>query len=260
MCGALRPADSGKKAVLMGWVNRRRDLGNLIFIDIRDRSGVTQVVFNKERDPAVHQKAEALRNEYVIAVIGTAKQRVPDTVNKNIATGEVELIAEELRILNESKQPPFLPSETVLPNEEMRLKYRYIDLRRDAMQYNIELRHKVALAIRDYLSAQGFFEIETPFMTRSTPEGARDYLVPSRVQPGSFYALAAVAANVQADPDDLGIRQVFPDCALLPRRRLARRPPAGVYPDRSGDVLSAARARVGSGRRFPDGCVQGCGA
>ena len=147
------------------------------------------MVFNKERDPAIHQKAEALRNEYVIAVMGTAKQRVPDTVNKNIATGEVELIAEELRILNESKQPPFLPSETVLPNEEMRLKYRYIDLRRDAMQYNIELRHKVALAIRDYLSAQGFFEIETPFMTRSTPEGARDYLVPSRVQPGSFYAL-----------------------------------------------------------------------
>src|SRR5450755_3626480 len=189
MCGALRPSDSGKKAVLMGWVNRRRDLGNLIFIDIRDRSGVTQVVFNKERDPAIHQKAEALRNEYVVAVIGTAKQRVPDTVNKNIATGEVELIAEELRILNESKQPPFLPSETDLPNEEMRLKYRYIDLRRDAMQYNIELRHKVALAIRNYLSAQGFFEIETPFMTRSTPEGARDYLVPSRVQPGSFYAL-----------------------------------------------------------------------
>jgi aspartyl-tRNA synthetase len=189
MCGALRPADSGKKAVLMGWVNRRRDLGNLIFIDVRDRSGVTQVVFNKERDPAIHQKAEALRNEYVIAVVGTAKQRVPDTVNKNIATGEVELIAEELRILNESKQPPFLPSEMALPNEEMRLKYRYIDLRRDAMQYNIELRHKVALAIRDYLSAQGFFEIETPFMTRSTPEGARDYLVPSRVQPGSFYAL-----------------------------------------------------------------------
>src|SRR6202140_4697324 len=189
MCGALRLADSGKKAVLMGWVNRRRDLGNLIFIDIRDRSGITQVVFNKERDPAVHQKAEALRNEYVIAVSGMAKQRVPDTVNKNIATGEVELIAEELRILNESKQPPFLPSETALPNEEMRLKYRYIDLRRDAMQYNIELRHKVALAIRDYLSAEGFFEIETPFMTRSTPEGARDYLVPSRVQPGSFYAL-----------------------------------------------------------------------
>ncbi len=189
MCGALRAADSGKKAVLMGWVNRRRDLGNLIFVDVRDRTGVTQVVFNKERDPATHGKASTLRNEYVIAVIGKAKQRVPDTINRNIPTGEVELIAEELRILNESKQPPFLPGETVLPNEEMRLKYRYIDLRRDAMQQNIELRHRVSIAIRDYLSAEGFFEIETPFMTRSTPEGARDYLVPSRVQPGSFYAL-----------------------------------------------------------------------
>src|SRR2546422_11478372 len=189
MCGAPRVSDAGKKAVLMGWVNRRRDLGNLVFIDVRDRTGVTQVVFNKERNPALHEKAGELRNEYVIAVIGKLRQRVPDTVNKNIPTGEVELIAEELRILNESKQPPFLPSETVLPNEEMRLKYRYLDLRRDAMQQNIELRHKVALAIRDYLSAQGFFEIETPFMTGSTPEGARDYLAPSRVQPGMFYAL-----------------------------------------------------------------------
>src|SRR5437016_13513653 len=173
----------------MGWVNRRRDLGSLIFIDLRDRTGVTQVVFDRERNPALHDKAEALRNEYVVAAIGTVKKRDPNTVNKNIPTGEVELVAEELRILNESKQPPFLPGETALPNEEMRLKYRYIDLRRDAMQYNIELRHKVALAIRDSLSAQGFFEIETPFMTRSTPEGARAYLVPSRVQPGSFYAL-----------------------------------------------------------------------
>jgi aspartyl-tRNA synthetase len=188
-CGALRASDSGQRAVLMGWVNRRRDLGNLIFVDVRDRTGITQVVFNKERDPAVHEKASLLRNEYVVAVIGKVKQRTADTFNKNIPTGEIELIAEELRILNESKQPPFLPGDTVLPNEEMRLKYRYIDLRRDAMQQNIELRHKVAIAIRSYLSGQGFFEIETPFMTRSTPEGARDYLVPSRVQPGSFYAL-----------------------------------------------------------------------
>jgi len=189
MCGAPRLSDAGKKAVLMGWVNRRRDLGNLVFIDVRDRTGVTQVVFNKERNPALHEKARELRNEYVIAVIGKLRQRVPDTVNKNIPTGEVELIAEELRILNEAKQPPFLPGDTVLPNEEMRLRYRYIDLRRDAMQQNIELRHKVSLAIRNYLASQGFFEIETPFMTRSTPEGARDYLVPSRVQPGYFYAL-----------------------------------------------------------------------
>src|SRR5437868_842622 len=189
MCGALRASDAEKKAVLMGWVNRRRDLGNLIFIDVRDRTGITQVVFHKENNPALHQKAGELRNEYVIAAIGAVKLREPNTINKNIGTGEIELIAEELRILNEAKQPQFLPGDSVLPNEELRLKYRYIDLRRDAMQFNIELRHKVAIAIRDYLSSQGFFEIETPFMTRSTPEGARDYLVPSRVQPGSFYAL-----------------------------------------------------------------------
>ena len=189
MCGALRASDAGKKAVLMGWVNRRRDLGNLIFVDVRDRTGVTQVVCNKENNPALHEKASQLRNEYVIAVIGTVKLRDSNTINKNIPTGEVELVADELRILNESKQPQFLPGDTVLANEELRLKYRYIDLRRDAMQHNIELRHRVAIAIRDYLSGQGFFEIETPFMTRSTPEGARDYLVPSRVQPGSFYAL-----------------------------------------------------------------------
>jgi len=189
MCGALRASDAGTKAVLMGWVNRRRDLGNLLFIDVRDRTGITQIVFDKENNPALHQKAGELRNEYVIAAIGTVKKRDANTVNRNIPTGEVELVAEELRVLNESKQPPFLPGDTVLPNEEMRLTYRYLDLRRDAMQRNIELRHRVALAIRDNLSARGFFEIETPFMTRSTPEGARDYLVPSRVQPGCFYAL-----------------------------------------------------------------------
>jgi aspartyl-tRNA synthetase len=189
MCGALRASDSGNKAVLMGWVNRRRDHGNLLFVDLRDRTGVTQVVINAERNAVLHEKSAALRNEYVIAVVGTVKLRDANTINPNMPTGEIELVAEELRILNESKLPPFLPSDTALTNEETRLKYRYIDLRRDVMQFNIELRHKVAKAIRDYLSAQGFFEIETPFMTRSTPEGARDYLVPSRVQPGTFYAL-----------------------------------------------------------------------
>src|SRR5437870_2427349 len=189
MCGALRPPDAGQKAVLMGWVNRRRDLGSIIFIDLRDRTGMTKVIFNRERNPAVHDKAQELRNEYVIAVVGTVKRRDAETINKNIATGEVELVGDELRLLNVAKQPPFLPGDTVLPNEEVRMKYRYIDLRRDVMQFNIETRHKVAKAIRDYLSGQGFFEIETPFMTRSTPEGARDYLVPSRVQPGAFYAL-----------------------------------------------------------------------
>src|SRR6202007_2636695 len=181
MCGVLRLSDAGKKVVLMGWVNRRRDLGSIIFVDLRDRTGVTQVVFNRELNAAVHDKAEELRNEFVIAAIGT--------VTPNIPTGGIELVTEELRILNFAKHPPFLPSDTDLANEEMRLKYRYIDLRRDAMQFTIELHPRVALAIRDYLAGQGFFEIETPFMTRSTPEGARDYLVPSRVQPGKFYAL-----------------------------------------------------------------------
>ena len=189
MCGTLRASDAGHKAVLMGWVNKRRDHGSLLFIDLRDRTGIAQVVVNAERNAAIHEKAETLRNEFVVAAIGTVKLRDANTINPNMPTGEVELVVDDLRILNESKLPPFLPSDTALTNEETRLKYRYIDLRRDAMQFNIETRHKVAKAIRDYLSAQGFFEIETPFMTRSTPEGARDYLVPSRVQTGTFYAL-----------------------------------------------------------------------
>ena len=188
-CGELRAADAGQKVVLMGWVNKRRDHGALIFIDLRDRTGVSQIVIDKESNPAAHTKAESLRLEYVIAVVGRVRKRDAGAINPKLPTGEIEVVVDELRILNEAKTPPFLPGEAVLPNEEMRLKYRYIDLRRDQMQANIELRHKVALAIRQNLSGQGFFEIETPFMTRSTPEGARDYLVPSRVYPGSFYAL-----------------------------------------------------------------------
>src|ERR1700724_1517326 len=189
MCGELRYEHTGAQVILLGWVNRRRDLGNVIFIDVRDRSGMTQLVFDKGVNPAGHEKASALRSEYVIAAIGKVRRRDADTVNKNIATGEVEVTVDELKLLNESKLPPFLPSEAGQINEEVRLKYRYIDLRRKQMQFNIELRHKVALAIRQYLAGKGFLEIETPFMTRSTPEGARDYLVPSRVYPGSFYAL-----------------------------------------------------------------------
>jgi aspartyl-tRNA synthetase len=189
MCGELRPEHTGAQVILLGWVNRRRDLGNVIFIDIRDRSGMTQLVFDKGVNPAVHEKASALRSEYVIAAIGKVRRRDADTINKNIATGEVEVTVDELKLLNESKLPPFLPSEAGPINEEVRLKYRYIDLRREKMQANIQLRHNVALAIRQDLAARGFLEIETPFMTRSTPEGARDYLVPSRVHPGEFYAL-----------------------------------------------------------------------
>jgi aspartyl-tRNA synthetase len=189
MCGELRASDAGSKVVLMGWVNRRRDLGNLVFLDLRDRSGITQVVVTSEAGAAVHEKANAVRSEFVVAVVGHVKLRDAGTVNKNIPTGEVEVVADELRILNDSKPLPFSPADSVLANEEVRLKYRYLDLRRVEMQRNIELRHKVSIAIREHLNSRGFYEIETPFMTRSTPEGARDYLVPSRVYPGEFYAL-----------------------------------------------------------------------
>src|SRR5271165_3653477 len=189
MCGALRASDAGSKVVLMGWVNRRRDLGNLIFIDLRDRTGITQVVITADAGAELHKKAESLRSEFVVAIIGHVKLRDAATINKNIPTGEIEVVADELRLLNDSKPLPFSPADNEIANEEVRLKYRYLDLRRNEMQYNIELRHRVTLAIRECLNAQGFFEIETPFMTRSTPEGARDYLVPSRVHPGEFYAL-----------------------------------------------------------------------
>jgi aspartyl-tRNA synthetase len=189
MCGALRASDSGSNVVLMGWVNRRRDLGNLIFIDLRDRTGITQVVLTAEAGAELHKKAESLRSEFVVAVIGHVKLRDANTINKNIPTGEIEVVADELRILNDCKPLPFSPSDTDIANEEVRLKYRYLDLRRPEMHANIALRHRVTLAIREYLNSQGFYEIETPFMTRSTPEGARDYLVPSRVHPGEFYAL-----------------------------------------------------------------------
>ena len=188
-CGELRASDTGKRALLMGWVHRRRDLGGVIFIHLRDRDGVTQLVFHADADAEVHRKAELLGAEYVIAVEGTATRRDADTVNSNLPTGEVELVVDKLWILNESRTPPFPMEETVDVKEDARLKYRYVDLRRPHMQRNIMLRSRVSFAVREYLYSQGFLEIETPFMTRSTPEGARDYLVPSRVQPGSFYAL-----------------------------------------------------------------------
>ena len=188
-CGELRTENAGQQVVLMGWVNRRRDHGNLIFLDLRDRAGITQIVLDKEASPAAHAKAEAARPEYVVAVVGRVRVRGAGLANPKMDTGEIEIVGDEVLLLNESKTPPFSPAEEAPVNEEVRLKYRYIDLRRPEMQKNIEVRHKVALAIRQYLSGQGFMEIETPCMTRSTPEGARDYLVPSRVHAGSFYAL-----------------------------------------------------------------------
>jgi aspartyl-tRNA synthetase len=188
-CGELRASDAGKSVVLLGWVNRRRDHGNLIFLDLRDRYGISQIVLDKDLTPEGHAKAEQARPEYVVAAIGKVRLRGEGVINPKMETGEIEIVAQELRILNDAKAPPFSPAEDAIANEEVRLKYRYLDLRRPEMQHNFEVRHKVALAVREYLSSQGFLEIETPFMTRSTPEGARDYLVPSRVHPGNFYAL-----------------------------------------------------------------------
>ena len=173
----------------MGWVHRRRDHVGVIFVDLRDRDGITQVVFHEDVGPAVHRRAEQVRPEYVIAVEGRVAPRGPASVNPNLATGAVEVVASRIWILNESRTPPFPMEEQVDVSEDVRLKYRYVDLRRPHMQRNLILRSKVAFVTREFLNSQGFLEIETPFMTRSTPEGARDYLVPSRVQPGSFYAL-----------------------------------------------------------------------
>jgi aspartyl-tRNA synthetase len=188
-CGQLRVSDDGRKVVLMGWVYRRRDLGGVIFIHLRDREGVTQIVFRAESDAGLHGRAESLRSEFVIAIEGTVEKRTADNVNPNIDTGEVEVVAERLLILNTSETPPFPMEEHIDVNEDVRLKYRYVDLRRPHMQRNIILRSRISLAARQALYDQGFLEIETPFLCKTTPEGARDFLVPSRIQNGTFYAL-----------------------------------------------------------------------
>ena len=189
MCGDLRASDAGKQVVLMGWVNRRRDHGSLIFLDVRDRTGIAQVVLDKDLTPEGHAKGEQVRPEYVVAAVGKVRLREKDAINPRMPTGEIEIEATELRVLNDARLAPFSPSEEAIQNEEVRLKYRYIDLRRPEMQHNFKLRHEITLAIRESLSQQGFLEIETPILTKSTPEGARDFLVPSRIHPGEFYAL-----------------------------------------------------------------------
>jgi aspartyl-tRNA synthetase len=186
-CGQLRPEDVGSDAVLLGWVHRVRDLGSLVFIDVRDRHGVTQVVA-RDND-ALIAAAKRLRSEFVVAVQGTVENRTPETVNTKIATGAIEISAREIRLLNDAKTPPFPVADDADVAEETRLKYRYIDLRRPRMQRNMIMRHRATMAVRQYFDEHGFLEIETPMLTKSTPEGARDYLVPSRVHPGEFYAL-----------------------------------------------------------------------
>lgn len=189
MCGTLTAADAGKEVVLTGWAAKNRLLGQLIFLTLRDRTGIVQVAFNDETARDVFEKAEKVRSEYVVAVRGKVALRTPQNINPDMKTGEIEVIAEEIRILNESETTPFYIEEGIDTNDALRLKYRYLDLRRPDMQRNMIMRHKVSKIARDYFDEQGFLEIETPILTKSTPEGARDYLVPSRVHPGKFYAL-----------------------------------------------------------------------
>ncbi|AOY57790.1 MULTISPECIES: aspartate--tRNA ligase [Desulfococcus] len=188
-CGELSAGDIGKSVVLMGWVQRRRDHGGVIFIDLRDRQGITQVVFNPEVNPALHDKAHGLRNEYVIGVRGHVDARPEGMINPNLTTGEIEVTAGELQIFNAAETPPFMIEDRIEVSENIRLKHRHIDLRRPSIQRNIITRHRASATVRNYLNGLGFLDLETPILTRSTPEGARDYLVPSRVNPGQFYAL-----------------------------------------------------------------------
>ncbi len=188
-CCELSADDVGTEVVLMGWVQRRRDHGGVIFVDLRDREGITQVVFNPEVDKEIHEKAHAIRNEYVLGILGNVMKRPEGMINPGLITGEIEIMVTELRILNAAKTPPFLIEDRLDVSENVRLTYRHIDLRRPQLQKNIILRHKASASVRQYLNGLGFLDIETPFLTRSTPEGARDYLVPSRVNPGLFYAL-----------------------------------------------------------------------
>jgi len=186
-CGALRDSDVGADAVLLGWVHRIRDLGGVTFIDIRDRAGVSQVVVRENE--ALMTVAKRLRSEFVIGVTGTVQRRSEDTINAKLATGVVEVLARDIRVLNEAKTPPFQIADDAPVSEDVRLKYRYLDLRRTRLQGNLGLRHRVMMAVRRYFDGHGFWEIETPILAKSTPEGARDFLVPSRVHPGEFYAL-----------------------------------------------------------------------
>ncbi len=186
-CGELRAKDEGRDAIVMGWVARRRDLGNLLFLDVRDRTGIVQVVFNKETQPAAHAKAEQARSEFVVAVEGKVTKR--QKANPELASGEVELVAAKLHILNNAKTPPFPIEDEINAAEETRLRFRYLDLRRSKPHRNLALRHKIILEIRKVMDEMGFLEVETPMLTRSTPEGARDFLVPSRIHHGQFYAL-----------------------------------------------------------------------
>ena len=236
-CGQLTLANEAQTVTLAGWVHRRRDHGGLVFIDLRDRWGLTQVVFNPERAPDAHTAARDLRNEWVIQVQGQVAPRPQSTENPRMPTGAIEVLVDQLTIYNQASTPPFYINEEVEVDEALRLKYRYLDLRRAGMQENIILRHRVVKYIRDFLEQEDFLEIETPILIKSTPEGARDYLVPSRVYPGKFYALPQSPQQLKQLLMVAGYEKYFQIAPLFPGRGPASRPPAGVHPARPGNEL-----------------------
>ena len=233
----------GERVRVAGWVHRRRDHGGLIFIDLRDSSGLLQLVFRPEEAPEAHAAAEGLRSEDVISAEGELVAREEGAVNPALPTGEVELAVGAVDLLADAETPPFQIDEDEPVGEELRLRYRYLDLRKEAMRRNLALRHDVVRTIREHLNERGFLDVETPILTRSTPEGARDFLVPSRLSPGSLVRAAAVAPALQAAAGDGRHRALLPDRPLLPGRGLPRRPPARVHAARPRDGL-----RRGGGR------------
>ena len=221
-CGQLRHGDVGQEVRLCGWVRSYRDHGGVVFIDLRDREGVTQVVFdlpdkNDAHATEMYEQARALRNEWVISVGGKVRPRGEGRVNPKLPTGDVEVVGTSLAVLNKSDTVPFSPDEYANVSEDTRLQYRYIDIRRPEMTRSLMMRAAICRAMRDVLNTDGFIEVETPFLTKSTPEGARDFLVPSRLQQGAFYALPQSPQLFKTDINGLGPGQVFPDRPLLPR-------------------------------------------
>jgi hypothetical protein len=235
-CGLVTEALMGQTVTLCGWVNRRRDHGGVIFVDLRDREGYVQVVCDPDRAEMFKRRPKGLRNEFCVQIKGLVRARPEGTTNDNLKSGKIEVLCHELKVLNPSVTPPFQLDDDNL-SETTRLTHRVLDLRRPYMQNNLMLRYRVSMEVRKFLDANGFIDIETPMLTKSTPEGARDYLVPSRVHDGHVLRAAAVAPAVQAVADGGGLRPLLPDHQVLPRRRPARRPPARVHADRYRDLV-----------------------
>ena len=226
-CGLLTEEMAGQKVHLSGWVQRTRDLGGVVFVWLRDREGLVQLVFdNSVCSQEIFDLGRSLRSEYVVTVLGTVKKRDEGAINRDLKTGAIEVFIEDAVLLNKSETPPIYIDDKTDENELVRLKYRYLDLRRTSMQNKLRMRSKVVNCIRYELDAEGFTEVETPILSKSTPEGARDFLVPSRLHPGTLLRTAAVPADLQAAADACGLRQILPARALLPRRGQPRRPPA----------------------------------